>query len=436
MRKNLVVGILKEEKSEWEHRTPLTPSDVKWLVKKGIQVEVESNSARTFSDKEYQKSGAKIVKKAKKAELLVGIKPPRHDDILKNKIYTVFSHTTKGQLKNRPLLRNFVKKGVTLIDYEKITDPYGRRLIYFGRFAGICGSADSLYYFGKKMEWEGVRNPFTRLKPSWKYKSLEELKKDFKKVAAHIRRRGLDERLTPLIIGITGHGNVSKGAQEIIGMLDPVEIHPKDMGKFIRHQKYVKDKVYKIVFLREEKLRAKSGEGFYFEEYITHPERFESNLDKYIMHMNVLIHTSYWDSRYPRMVTKSMIKKFYGKRKSRLKFIGDISCDINGSIQLTYKTGSPDQAVYTYDPKKDKYTDGYENNGISILAVDNLPSELPKDSSEDFSAIVRDYIYQLSAHGVLDISNHAAIPKEIRKAVITEGGRLTEEYKYLNKYIK
>ena len=295
---------------------------------------------------------------------------------------------------------------------------------------------DSLYYMGRKLNRNGIDNPFGGLKPAWKYRSHEELKKGMAKVGRNIRRGGFSRKITPFIIGITGHGNVSRGVQEVLEGLHPIEIHPRDMTKFIRRQKYMKNEIYKIVFLREEKLRAKEKKNFYFEEYLKHPNRFESNLDKYLTHLNMLIHTSYWDRRYPRMVTKEMVKKLSRKKNFRLQFIGDISCDVGGSIEITCKTMSPDQAVYTYDPKKNAYTDGCETDGITILSVDNLPAELPKDSSEYFSGLIRDYVYQLAAHGVKNITEHAAVPGEIRRAVIAQEGLLPRPYRYLKKHLK
>ncbi|MCK5140534.1 MAG: hypothetical protein KAQ85_11880, partial [Thermodesulfovibrionia bacterium] len=131
MRESLVVGILRETK-EWEHRAPLVPSDVEWLLNRGISVEVERSLNRVFNDQEYRKNGARLVDRIQKANLLVGIKEPRVHDLHTNKIYMVFSHTAKGQVHNMPLLKTCLKKKITLIDYEKIVDLYGRRLVYFG----------------------------------------------------------------------------------------------------------------------------------------------------------------------------------------------------------------------------------------------------------------------------------------------------------------
>ncbi|MBL7072113.1 MAG: hypothetical protein ISS26_08125 [Candidatus Omnitrophica bacterium] len=435
MRKNLCVGILREEKDH-ERRAPITPKDVRWLVKKGIKVEVESSGRRVFKDSEYRRNGARIVNRFSKASLLVGIKEPNIDRLYNSSIYMLFSHTIKGQFNNMPLLKAALSKKTTLIDYEKISDPHGRRLVYFGRFAGICGAIDSLHFLGRKLQWKGIKNPFVLIKPAHKYNSLSAAKQDIAKVDEEIRRKGLDVSLSPFVIGITGHGNVSRGIQEILSLLNPIEVHPRDMLGFIKHEKGARKKLYKIVFLREEKLRSKDGRGFYFEEYLNTPERFESNLDRYLQYLNVLLHASYWDHKYPRMVTKDMIRRLSKRRLFKLEFIGDISCDVSGSVEITYKTTDQNNPVYTYDPKRSTYADGYERPGVTVLSIDNLPSELPKDASVEFGSLIRDYVYQVAAHGIKDVTKHTAIPAEVRRAVVTEKGKLTKDYRYLRDYIK
>lgn len=435
MRRSLCVGILKEAGGD-EKRAPLSPSDVKWLAQKGIKVEVEANKARIFKNTEYKKAGAEVLNKFKKADMLLGIKAPRIQDLYRGKIYMVFSHATKGQDRNMPLLKACLKDKITLVDYEKITGLHWKRIVYFGRFAGICGLVDSLYYFGKKSECAGIKTPFSVLRPAHKYGSLKKLRDGMAALDREIRIKGFDKRLSPFVIGITGHGNVARGVQEMLELLNPIEIHPKDMGRFIKRQKASRNRIYKIAFLREEKLRAKNGKGFYFEEYLNHPGRFESNLDAYLPYINTLIHTSYWDRRYPRMVTRKMIDRLSKKRPFRLEFIGDISCDVNGSIELTYKTTTADKPAFTYDPKKKKFIDGYQAPGITVMAVDNLPTELAADASKEFAGLIRDYVYQIAAHGARDLTRHAAIPAEIRRATVTQGGRLIKNFTYLDKWIE
>ena len=434
-RKNLIVGIIKEE-NEREKRAPIVPADVRWLTDMGIEFEVESSLNRIFSDKEYSRAGAKIVKRVRKASFLVGVKAPSPSNVISGKIYMIFSHTVKGQKDNISLLKEMMKKRVTLLDYEKIRDSRGKRLVFFGRHAGICGFVDSLSYYGKKMKHAGIDTPFLALKPSWKYGSIDLLEKDMIKVGELIRQKGLSKKLTPFVLGVIGRGNVSSGIQEMLGFWDSEEVHPQDMKSFIKRKSPDNKKIYTIVFYREEKLRAKSKKKFYFEEYLKCPEKFESNMNKYLPKLNMLFNASYWDHHYPRLVTKKMIKKMFLKKNSRLEFISDISCDIGGSVELTYKTTTQKKPVYTYDPLTDKYKEGYKAKGITMLAIDNLPTELPGDSSKDFSRLIREYVYQIAAYGVVNITDYIAIPGELRRAAVTQAGELTENYQYLRQYLQ
>ncbi|PIQ85557.1 MAG: hypothetical protein COV74_08690 [Candidatus Omnitrophica bacterium CG11_big_fil_rev_8_21_14_0_20_45_26] len=436
MRQVLTVGILAESKNRWERRAPLTPHDVKWLVERHIPVEVLSSSLRIFRDHEFKRAGAKIVTRFKQAKLLIGVKEPLPAELLNRKIYMVFSHTTKGQPANRPLLREALRQRITLIDYEHIVDLRRQRLVYFGRFAGICGMIDGLHFLGRRYEAQGIETPLLHVRRALDYKDYKQARRHLRWVARETRKKGFPLPITPFIVGITGHGNVSQGAQEVLDIFRPIEIHPKDIMVFIRHQKKRNKQIYKIVFNREEKLRSKKRKGFYFEEYLEYPDRFESNLDQYLPHINMLINASYWTKRYPRLVSEKMIKKLTRqKKKPRLVFIGDLSCDVSGTIEITKKTTTPGNPIYTYHPETGQIQDGFWRRGIAVLAVDNLPCELPKDASVDFSALIRDYVYQVAAHGALDITEHAALPGELRRAVITQNGRFTPPFRYMRQYL-
>ncbi|MBC8548271.1 MAG: hypothetical protein H8D23_01345, partial [Candidatus Brocadiales bacterium] len=197
MRKSLVVGILPESKNEWERRAPLGPKDVAWLVRKNIHVEVASSPLRIYRDSQYTRSGAKIVTSFKKANLLIGIKEPSIDTLIPDSVYMVFSHTTKGQKYNRNLLAAFLKKKVTLIDYEHIKGSLGQRLVYFGRYAGICGMIDTLHVFGRKAKLQDKPNPFSDLKSAVHYGTFGSAKKALEQVVNQIQRKGSDQNLTP-----------------------------------------------------------------------------------------------------------------------------------------------------------------------------------------------------------------------------------------------
>ncbi len=432
MRRNLVVGILPESKNEWERRAPLGPKDVAWLVKKNVSVEVASSPLRIYKDAQYARSGAKIVTKFKKANLLIGIKEPPIDILIPDSVYMIFSHTTKGQKYNRNLLSAFLKKKITLIDYEHITGSLGQRLVYFGRYAGICGMIDTLHVFGQKAKLLDNPNPFSDLKSAVHYGTYGSAKKALEQLVNKIQKIGFGKNNTPFVIGILGHGNVSRGAQEVLEYMGVVDIHPKDIDILSRSQTSHKKTIYKLVFHREEKFRSKKGKGFYFEEYIKHPERFESNLDKSLPFLNILVNASYWDKRYPRLLSETMLRRIYSTNPDfRLSVIGDLSCDIKGTIEITKKSTTPSEPAFIYDPVSRKVSNDLSHNGIAVMAVDNLPCEFPKESSMEFAEQVREYVYQVAVHGITDVTNHHALPNVIRNAVVTQNGTLTHRFKYL-----
>ena len=432
MRNNLVVGILPESKSIWERRTPLTPKDVSWLLKRKIPVEVASSPLRIYKDTQYKRSGAKIVQEFQKANLLIGIKEPPIDSLIPDSVYMVFSHSTKGQEYNRNLLTAFLKKKITLIDYEHITGSLGERLVYFGRYAGICGMIDTLHVFGRKLKLQGIPNPFSVLKSAVQYGNYASAKKALARVAEEIQKKGFDKDITPFVIGILGHGNVSRGAQEVLESMGAVDIHPRDIDILAQNSTSHKNTIYKLVFLREEKLRSKKGRNFYFEEYLKHPDGFESNLERHLPLLNIIVNASYWDNRYPRLLSETMLRKLYRTKPGfRLSVIGDLSCDIKGTIEITKRVTSSSEPAFVYDPVSRKISNDLSSSGIAVMAIDNLPCEFPKESSMEFADQVRDFVYQIAAHGITDVTNHYALPDVIRNAVVTQNGRLTQRFKYL-----
>jgi len=433
MRKNLVVGILAETKNEWEKRAPLTPADVAWLVEREIHVEVQSSPLRIFKDIDYQCAGAKITPRFQKAKLLIGIKEPPVVSLIPHAVYMIFSHTAKGQTHNRRLLQAILKHKITLLDYEHMMALSGERIVTFGRYAGVCGMIDTLHVFGDLMKRRGIPNPFSQLKGAASYETFTRAKRDLKRIMASLHTDGLDSRLVPFVIGILGHGNVSKGAQEVLELLGAVTIHPRDLKDLLNRRRSRDKCVHKLIFQREEKLRSRTHKGFYFEEYLKNPDKFDSNMDQYLPHLNILINASYWDARYPRLVSEKMIRKLYKGKSFRLSMIGDLSCDIQGTVQITRRITTPNQPAFMYDPTTGKIHENLSGRGIAVMAIDNLPCEFPRESSVEFAAQIRDYVYQIAAHGILDITQHHALPREIREAVVAEEGMLTPRFKYLQK---
>ena len=427
------IGIRREDKNTWERRTPVVPEQVKEL--KDIEFFVQPSKIRAFKDKEYAEAGAKIQEHINQCDVIFAVKEIPLDFFEKGKTYVFFSHTIKGQKHNMPMLKKIMELKCQLIDYEKIVDEKNRRLIFFGRYAGLAGMIDTLWALGQRLDEEGIKNPFAEIKQTYTYSSLEKAKNEVKKVGRNIKKKGLPESITPMIFGIAGYGNVSKGAQEIISLLPVKEITPEQVAS-LKDRDYSRNHVYRVVFKEEDIVEPLSGE-FELQDYYKHPEKYNSKFDKYIPHLTGLVNAIYWDNIYPRLVTKKYLKELHaGKTKNCLRVIGDISCDINGAIECTGKATEPDKPVFVYNPLTDKTTDGFKGEGVVVLAVDNLPCELPKESSEDFSSALKKFIPLIASADFSVNFEDCNLPPEIKNAVIVYHGKLTPNYGYLEKYLE
>jgi alpha-aminoadipic semialdehyde synthase len=323
-----------------------------------------------------------------------------------------------------------------LIDYEVITDAKGRRLIFFGRHAGLAGMIDTLWAFGKRLEWEGFHSPFSGVKMAHEYHSLKEAKSRLAEIAGEIEKKGLPSGLSLLICGFAGYGNVSSGAQEIFDILPHEEISPSQLAGIVE-SKLSGDRLYKVVFKEEDLVEpVDPSMRFGLQDYYDSPEKYRSRFERYLDHLSILVNCIYWDERYPRLVTLDYLKRSYSaSANQRLKVIGDISCDIGGSIQCTVKATDPGNPVYVYEPLEGRIVDGVEGKGPVIMAVDNLPCELPRESSEFFGEMLTPFIPRLVRvdYGVpferLDLAD------ELHRAVILHNGELTPKYNYMKKYL-
>lgn len=213
------IGIRHENKYKFERRTPIIPEHVSELISRDISISVEQSEKRVFSDQEYKEAGAEIKENLTEADLIFGVKEMPEDYFEKNKAYLFFSHVIKGQPYNMPMLRNIINSGATLIDYEKIEDQDGQRLIFFGRYAGLAGMINTLWATGQRYKERGVHSPLANLKQTYQYDSLDEARTSIKDVAEKINVHGLPEEMKPLVIAVTGDGNVSNGAMEILDLL-------------------------------------------------------------------------------------------------------------------------------------------------------------------------------------------------------------------------
>ena len=434
---NSTLGIRREDKNRWERRVPLIPDHVQQLKELyGIETVIQPSRIRVFSDKEFQRVGASIQDSLGPSSVIFAVKEIPVDVFEHGKTYVFFSHTIKGQTHNMPMFKKMMQMGCTLIDYERIVDPSGRRLVFFGRFAGLAGMVDTLWTFGQRVEWEGIASPFHRIKQTIHYKNLDDIKKHLISVGTEIKTKGLPQSLTPLIIGFAGYGNVSIGAQEILDLLPVIEVRPENLASIF--EKPSNKVLYKVVFKEEHMVeQTKPGTKFDLQDYYKHPENYRSVFTQYLPFLSIIMNCVFWSARYPHFITKDFMRKSYEHNElRRLKVIGDISVDVNGAVEFTEKTTSPDAPVFVYNPLTGAIQDGYRGDGVVIMAVDNLPCELPGESSESFSETLLRFVPAImKADFTVPDFDSLALPPEIKNAVILYQGKLTPDYQYINKFL-
>lgn len=432
-----IIGIRREDKNKWEQRVPLVPDHVQELQQKhDLTILVQPSKIRSYNDESYRKVGATITEDLSDASVIFAVKEIPVSLLQKNKTYVFFSHTIKGQNYNMSMLKKMMELKCTLIDYERIVDENNRRLIFFGRYAGIAGMVDTFWGFGKRLFSEHkIKTPFNKIKQAYQYESLRKLKQHFTTIGKHIETHGLPEFINPLIVGFAGYGNVSKGAQEILDLLPFVELQPQQLKTVFDDPD--PHTLYKVVFKEEDMVQPKNPSNpFQLQDYYQYPEKYTSTFEQYIPYLSILINAIYWDERYPRLITKHYLKStLESPQNLRLHIIGDISIDIDGAIEPTAKATTPDDPVYVYDPKTDMITDGCKGEGIAVMAVDNLPCELPKDSSRSFSEILWHFVPAIANTDYSKLFDQLPLPAEIKKATILHNGQLTPQYTYINKYL-
>jgi saccharopine dehydrogenase (NAD+, L-lysine-forming) len=431
-----LVGIRREDKNEWESRTPLVPAAVKELREKdGIGVCVQTSSIRAFSYDEYETAGATVTEDLNDCPVILAIKEIPLEVLEPGKTYIFFSHTIKGQRDNMPMLERLLALGCQLIDYEKIVDDTGRRLVFFGNYAGLAGMIDTLWALGKRLEWEEIESPFRHIEQTHRYRTLAGARAAIQEVGQHIIRSGLPDALTPFVCGFAGYGNVSRGAQEIFDLLPVREIAASDLATFDEHDPH---RVYKVVFSEQDMVEPVAPtSAFELHDYYQHPEKYRSRFHTYVPYLTLLVNGIYWTDRYPRLVTRRYIKELFSQgEKPRLRVIGDISCDIAGSIECNLRATTPGDPIYVYDPLTETTKNGHQGRGVVVLAVDNLPCELPRESSTHFSTTLLPFIPEIAGADYDAPFEQAGLSPTIMRAVIAWHGRLTPDYRYLQEYLQ
>jgi saccharopine dehydrogenase (NAD+, L-lysine-forming) len=431
------IGVRREDKSRWERRVPVTPEDARRLKEEhGIEVWVQPSPIRVFTEDEFTQAGAVVQEDISACPVVLAVKEMPLDFFEPGRTYIFFSHTIKGQPHNMPMLKKMLNLGCTLIDYEKVTDENGRRLIFFGRHAGLAGMIETLWALGRRLDWEGIPNPFTRLRHTYEYKDLAEAKEAISDIGNQIKAEGLPEPVTPLICGVAGYGNVARGVWEILDLLPIVEIEPREVASVGNSPDYATNAIYKVVFKEEHTVEPVSPDiRFELQDYYDHPEKYRGTFERYVPYLTMIVNCVYWEEKYPRLVTKEYLQQLYGAGDPRLRVIGDISCDIEGAIECTVDSTEADEPVFVYNPCTGEATEGYEGEGPVVMAVDILPSELPREASIDFSGVLSAFVPAIAKADYSVPFEQLDLPPEIKRAVIAYQGELAPDYRYIEEFL-
>ncbi len=397
------IGIIKEGKVPVDRRVPFTPEQVKELKEKfDVEVKCQSSNIRCFSDEEYNKQGVLVNGSVEDCDILMGVKEVPLESLMENKTYFFFSHTIKKQAYNRELLHKVLEKNIQLIDYETLTSKNGTRIVAFGRYAGIVGAYNGILTFGKRY------NLFD-LRPAHQCFDLEDLKTEFNKV-----------KLPPIKIVLTGGGRVSKGSMEVLfGMgikrVSPIEFLEKEYN----------EPVFTQLNSRDYNKRS-DDKGFERTHFYSHPELYESDFLKFSSVADVLIAGAFWNPQSPVLFkVEDMVEPGF-----KIKVIADITCDIEGSIPSTVRPSTIDAPVYDFNPTERVEEPAFKEEGnITVMAVDNLPCELPRNASEDFGRELIDNVIP-----ALLLEDPDAIID--RASITTADGKLNSHYTYLQEYVE
>lgn len=427
------LGIRAEDKNRWERRAPLTPDHVAELVSAhGIRIVVEPSARRVFPDVGYARAGAELSEDLSDCNPILGVKEIPLGRLQPSKAYLFFSHVIKGQAYNMPMLRRLMELGCTLIDYEPITDSRGRRLIFFGRHAGHAGMIDSLWALGRRFAEEGYTTPFEKIRPAHQYSSLEEALAHIAKVGDEIRHGGMPAGLRPVVAAFTGSGNVSQGAQEVFERLPWQPIDAERLRNLDEDRDQSHNLVYKCVLERAERYERIDGGAWNDEEYARDPSAHRSALEDLLPHITIFINGIYWEPAQPRLITTAMLRRLWeAEDQPKLRVLGDITCDVAGSIEANVQATEPGDPVYVWDPFTGEPRFGVAGRGPVVMAVDNLPCEIPADASAHFGDSLARFIPALARCDWNAELAELALPPEIKRAVIVHKGKLTQPYMYL-----
>lgn len=401
--KKLILGIAREGKVPPDFRVPLTPKQCKLVELKfpNVEVIVQPSPIRTFKDEQYIAEGIRVQEDLSECDIIMGVKEVRIEDLIPEKKYIFFSHTIKKQPYNRSLLQNILQKKIQLIDYEVMKNKLGKRLIGFGRYAGIVGCYNGLRLFGLKHE-------LFNLKKATECENRVELEEELKKVVLPSSTK----------IVLTGFGRVGYGAREIMDLLPIMEVSPEE---------FLNETFSEPVFTHlevEDYFARKDGSEFDKKHFYANSGEYKSVFGEYAKAADMYIACHYWSSSSPVILPAEELRQ----PDLRLKVVADISCDVAGPIASTIRSSSIADPIYGYNPQTESEDDFMKAGNIAVMAVDNLPCELPKDASEDFGNELIKHIFPALFNE--DPDNIIG-----RATETTAEGELSEFFAYLSDYV-
>ncbi len=395
------IGIIKEGKTPPDERVPLSPAQCKEITEKFPDVElvVQKSNIRRFKDMEYMDIGLTLVDSVDDCDVLMGVKEVPAENLIPNKKYFYFSHTTKKQPYNRDLLKTMLDKNITMVDYEGLTNERGTRLIGFGKYAGIVGCYNSFYTYGKQT------GSFD-LKRAYQCEDRAEMEAELSKIKLPKNYK----------VVTTGGGRVASG---IIEILNKIGIKKVSVNEFLEND--FNEPVFTQLLVDDYYKKSDGGE-YSRKDIYNNPQDFERDFMQFAKVADMYVSGHFWDKNAPYIFTREDAKHPHFK----IKTVGDVSCDIDTAVASTLRPSTIIDPIYGYNPQTENEVAFNDSDAITVMAVDNLPCELPKDASEDFG---REFIDKVLPHLIND--------KEgvIERATICKDGDLTYHHEFLRDYV-
>ncbi|MFT3823054.1 MAG: NAD(P)-dependent oxidoreductase [Chitinophagaceae bacterium] len=394
------IGLIKEGKSPADNRVALTPAQCKWIHKNipGVTIVTQSSATRCFTDREYISAGIAVQDDISDCDILLGIKEVPVNQLISGKTYLFFSHTKKKQPYNQKLFRTILEKGITLIDYECLEHEDGQRILGFGFFAGVVGAHNGIMAYGKRTgKYDLVR--------VHKQKSFRELIHTY---------FGL--RIPPIKIAVTGSGRVAHGILEVMNLMGIHEIEPDEyLQKQFTYPVYTQLKGADLYEHR-------SSKEYSREHFHEQPEEYRCKFLPYARETDILMNGIYWEPAIPRLFATEDI----ADPSFRIQVIADITDDANGSVPINLGDQTIEDPVYGVDRRTFQKTAAALPGSIDVMAVGNLPNELPRDASRYFGEQLIKYVLE-------DLVKNTS-SAVLERATMVKAGKLTKNYEYLREY--